>query len=110
VSSVIIGATLWAILTESHQTQLQVNVPVCFYNVPEQCSIKAPERVMVTLMGKITDLRHLIVDELAIHINAEQLAPGLNSIDMTSQHLLLPPTINLVKYKPIHLLLATTDL
>lgn len=109
VSSVIIGIALWALLSESHQAYIQVRIPVCFYNVPEQYGIKGPEMVTVTLKGRISDLRHLNTEELAAHINAEHLAQGLNSIDMTSQHLLLPPTINLVKYKPIHILLAAMD-
>lgn len=84
-----------------------MSVPVCFYNMPENCSVKAPDAINVTLTGKRAYLRSLDTQTLAIHIDAQTLTKGMNAIDLTCQHLLLPPEINLVKYKPMHLIFNT---
>lgn len=106
ISACIIGFLLWSILNESQRARVTVTVPVCFYNVPANGTLKAPEQIEVTLSGTHSQLRNLDVQALAIHINAAQLQEGNNVIDMGAEHLLLPPEINLVKYKPIHLILT----
>jgi hypothetical protein len=104
ISACIIGFLLWSILNESQRARITVTVPVCFYNLPSSGAIKAPEQIQVTLSGTHSQLRNLDPQALAVHINAAQLHEGVNVIDMSSEHLLLPPEINLVKYKPIHLI------
>ncbi len=103
LSALFIGFTLWSILNESQQARTTLAVPVCFYNIPDHCSITAPESVTITLAGKHTSLRTLNTKTLAAHIDAKTLLPGTNVIDMTSEQLMLPPQINLVKYKPLRL-------
>lgn len=106
ISACIIGFLLWSVLNESQRARVTVSVPVCFYNMPTTGNIKAPEQVNITLSGTHSQLRNLDTQALAIHIDGTKLQQGVNVIDMTPEHLLLPPEINLVKYKPMHLILA----
>jgi len=109
VSSCIIGFIMWSILNESYRAHLTLAVPVCFYNVPETCSITSPEQTQVTLSGSHTQVRNIDEQNLAVHIDAQKLVEGRNVIDMTAQNLLLPADLSLVKYKPIQLTYETTQ-
>ena len=110
LSALMIGFTLWSIMNESQFARRTLTVPVCLYNIPDTFMIKAPETATITIAGKHTNLRTLDLQDLALHINAGRLHAGTNVIDMTDDQLLLPPQINLVKYKPLRLIINATQL
>lgn len=100
VISLILGYTLWHIFANSHTKSIDIQVPLCFYSVPENHTIKAPDTVTVCLTGKRTQLYALNKKSLAVHINAQNLTPGTVPIAITSESLFLPNTIKLVHYIP----------
>ncbi len=100
IISLILGYTFWYIFGHSHTSTAWITVPLCFYNVPAKNSIHGPETVSVKIAGKRSELRSLDIDELAIHINAQQLHEGKNSLNFTAQSLFLPESIKLVHYVP----------
>ncbi len=100
IISLILGYTFWHILSSSHASTAWINVPLCFYNVPEEKSIKAPEGLSVKISGKRDELRMLDLQELAIHINASQLHDGKNLLAITPETIFLPERIKLVHYSP----------
>lgn len=104
ISALFMGISLWSIMHESYQARITIPVPVCFYNLVSGAQIKAPEQVHITLTGTHAHLRKLDQKALALHIDAGTLKHGMNSIDINTRQLLLPPEINLVHYKPLHLL------
>jgi hypothetical protein len=109
ISSCIIGFILWSILNESYRTHLSLGVPVCFYNVPEAGSLTAPEATQVTLSGKPSEIRKLSPENVAVQLDAQKLSEGKQSVPFTAQNLLLPPDVQLVKYKPIQVTYQTTQ-
>lgn len=98
------GLSLWSIMHESYRTRMTVTVPVYFYNVSQDARVQAPEHIHVTLSGTHAHLRKLDTQALALHIDGSKLKHGMNSIDVTTRQLLLPPEINLVHYTPLHLI------
>jgi hypothetical protein len=109
ISSCIIGFILWSILNESYRAHLTLAVPVCFYNVPEKCTINCPEEAQVTLSGTPAQVRNLDQQTVALHIDAQKLEEGTNTVALTTKNLLLPQELSLVKYKPIQLTLNHSD-
>lgn len=101
VSAFVIAFTGWSILHETSHITITATVPVCFFTVPEQTQIKAPEVVHVTLSGTPAVLRSVDLSALAIHIDGAELHPGLNQIAFNESNLLLPPHVNLVHYTTI---------
>lgn len=89
---------------ESYQARITIPVPVCFYNLSPTAHVEAPEHIHVTLTGTHAHLRKLDHKALALHVDATKLTNGMNSVDISTRQLLLPPEINLVHYKPLHLL------
>ncbi len=100
VFSLILGYALWYIIGNAMSTTASLNVPLSFYNVPENTKVNAPESITIQIRGKRSLLRALDTDRLAIHINAQELNEETNSITLTNNMLLLPETINLVHYSP----------
>ncbi len=100
LTAFIFGYTVWYIFGQSHMSSAWITVPLCFYNIPAQTTIKGPETIAVKIVGKRSALRNLALDMLAIHINAEQLVPGPNNISLTSESIFLPESIKLVHYSP----------
>ncbi len=98
--SVLLGYTFWYIFGNSHTTTAWITIPLCFYNIPAQQSIQAPETLSVKIAGKRTDLRSLDTNELAIHVNAAHLREGKNVLTITPDTIFLPESIKLVHYSP----------
>jgi len=100
VISLILGYTFWYIFGNSHISTAWINVPLCFYNVANTQTVHAPEKISVKIAGKRSDLRALDAEQLAIHINAQNLQNGRNLITITDEALFLPNSIKLVHYTP----------
>src|SRR3990172_9535257 len=90
VISLILGYTFWYIFGNSHTCTAWITVPLCFYNVPTAQTVRAPETISVKIAGKRADLRALDPEQLAIHINAQELQQGRNLITITNDALFLP--------------------
>lgn len=91
-TSLIIGFLFWSLLSDSFTASTWVTVPVCFYNATNQ-KIACEETIKVELKGKRAHLRNIKTEALAVHIDAQQFRAGPHSIMVTSEQLLLPPTI-----------------
>jgi len=108
IVSLILGYSVWCFIGNLYVQTMTQNVPVCFYNVPENISIQAkPEVVTINLSGKRSSL--YTCSDLALHINAASLTPGEHRIAPTSDQLFLPETINLVHYQPLVMSLTVTN-
>lgn len=100
VISLMLGYTFWHIFGNSHTSTAWITIPLCFYNVPEAQTVRAPETISIKVAGKRSELRALDPTQLAIHINAERLQLGRNLITITDDALFLPHSIKLVQYNP----------
>jgi len=80
-----------------------LSVPLCFYNLPADSSIEAPESISLTIAGKRSEIRALEQEHLAVHIDASELQPGKQLVAITDKKLLLPSSIKLVQHTPSNL-------
>lgn len=100
VLSLVFGYAAWYVIGNSHTSTTWITVPLCFYNIPHQCTLSSPETIRLHLVGKRAELRALDIDQLAIHINAHELRPGKNLVTITEQSLFLPESIKVVHCLP----------
>ena len=100
VLSCLLGYAIWVTIGQSHSTSMQVAVPLCFYAMPENYAVNAPETVTIELRGKRGDLRNIDTQALALHIQADDLQEGPNQIPMSTARLFLPDDIKLINYSP----------
>jgi hypothetical protein len=98
--ALIIGYIFWYIFGASHAAVVTLSVPLCFYNMPAQTAIHAPESISIKVAGKRSDIRAVDREHLAIHIDASQLQKGNNLLNISKKELLLPNSIKLVQYFP----------
>lgn len=106
--SIIIGYIFWTTFSSLQTITINTQVPLCFYNIPPQYTIKAPETITVTLKGnKMTLLQHCNTNELSCHIDIRELSEGINYPIINADKLFLPDTIKLVNYtkKPVSIIL-----
>lgn len=109
IISLILAFGFWSLLNQMHPTLLTVTVPLCFYGEQKTVSITAPETIKVTLSAKRADLANLDLTTLAAHVDAPTLKPGPNNLILTSEHLFVPPSCNLVHYKPSNILVLVQE-
>ena|SRR5579872_1012560 len=102
IVSCIIAYGMWHVASESRAINISLDVPVCFYTVPNTIAIDAPEQVTVHLLGRRADLYALDVQSLALHINGTTLHEGPNALAITPSTLFLPERIKLVNYSPLN--------
>ena len=99
INACIIAYFLWAFLGECYMITQWVNVPICFYNIPANCTLTStPATIQVCLQAKRTALRKCT--DLAFHINADSLSGKATTILPQEEELFLPRTIKMVQYKP----------
>jgi hypothetical protein len=105
-TALILGCMLWSILGEMFVATRWFKVPLGFYNTEQTAHIEAPESVWIQLKGKRSFLNHIDRTTLGAHINAQELKPGLNTIPLTHEQLLLPPALALRDYIPHNLVVT----
>lgn len=108
VFSFILGYTLWSICSGMQTITQEMTVPLCCYQIPENIDFDAPEAISIVLSGKKNQLANITHQDLAIHINAHDLALGNNPISVTAETLFLPESIKLVHYSPTPVIIKTT--
>ncbi len=91
-ASLIIGFLFWSILSDSFISSRWVTVPIAFYNKGDE-KITSPEHIQVELRGKRSFLKNLDSSVLTLHLDAQILKPGPNSIEVTPDQLFLPSTL-----------------
>lgn len=103
ISACIIGYSIWYCIAATQQTSIVVSVPLCFYNIPNNHTILAPEEVSITLQAKRETIHTLDGKPLVAHIDGSTLHTGENMILLTPETLFLPNSIAVLhcNYSPI---------
>lgn len=109
IVSLLFGVSFWAIFTTWHNSSLTTQVPICFYGSNEKRIVDSPETVTVELSGKRSDLLNLDLENLAVHVNSDELIAGENLIELSHEKLFLPCGVKLVHYFPSNPIITITD-
>jgi hypothetical protein len=109
IISLILGYTFWYIFSSAHTMSMWLTIPVCFYAMQEHTTISGPEHVLIKIAGNREYIRALDIQNLAAHVNAKELSPGVHTIMVQDMALLLPNTIKLVHCNPIHIEVSQTE-
>lgn len=109
IISLLLGYSFWYIASYNHMINFQCTIPLYFYDASSTYTIHAPEKVVVTLTAKRSDLYALDRSTLAAHININKLLPGKHAIVLTKQHLFLSKNIALTHYKPANLCIVISE-
>lgn len=106
IVSCILGYTFWFIFGHAQTIKTELTVPLCFYGASQNVSIQAPETVRIELSGKRTIMQSIELENIAVHINAQELAAGSNPIAITQESLFLPDSIKLIHYSPAQIVVT----
>ncbi len=63
-SALIIGISLWSIISASYETTIEIKAPICFYNNDPELQINAPEEITLCIKGR----RSLLKNSLQSHL------------------------------------------
>src|SRR5580693_2934536 len=107
IISLVLGYSFWHIATINQIITTTVTIPLCF-NLAENYTINAPEKINITLKGKRSDLYTIDISSLAAHIDATKLSLGKHGILINEHNLFLPQTISVVCYKPSNIIITIT--
>lgn len=107
IMSLLFGITCWMLIARHQITCSWVQVPVCFYNIPEKMSIQAEqESFLLKLKGKACDLE--ACSSLAFHIDASAFKAGQHRVSPSAQELFLPDSVKIVHHQPLSLALTVS--
>lgn len=104
IISLILGYSFWYIIGHGSIINIWLTIPLSFYEIPDNITLRAPEMVSINITGKRSDLYSLDKEKLAVHINAHGLSLGYNNVSITTETLLLPDNIKLIDYRPSNIL------
>lgn len=103
IVSIFLGYGIWFTLSQYHTLNITTQIPVCFYGAQSGAICDAPETISLTLSGTRHAFTAIELSSLAAHIDADQLNPGSNALEITKSMLFLPEQVNLVHCKPAYL-------
>lgn len=104
--SLFLGMGTWGLLSNSHTTSRWIEVPICFYNVPDTMKVSAKqEKMLIEIRGKLADIKQC--QDIQLHINASSFKPGQQRIQPCQEQLFLPKSVKLVHNKPLFLDVTT---
>lgn len=106
VASCIIGYTFWFIFGHSQTIKTELSVPLCFYGTDQTMQIQAPESIRIELLGKRAVMQTVDLSNIAIHIDARDLAEGSQPIEITQEKMFLPESIKLIHYSPAQIMVT----
>lgn len=109
IIAVILGYTFWAIISTRQTTERWIEVPLCFFSVPDTLRIEAPEAVNIAFSGSRIDLANLDITQLAIHIDSRDLTPGNQNISLSEEQLLLPSCVKITHWSPSNLIIMVEE-
>lgn len=99
IFSLISGFFVWQLINQSRPIDVSVAVPLCFYQVPADRCVQAPEKVTVTLRALRHELACIDFSVLALHVDACTVR-NERPLKLKASHLFLPPGVKLVHYEP----------
>lgn len=99
ICSLILGYSLWNVVSKPYKTYANVPIPVSFYNTPATKQIEAPESITIQMYGQ-RDLLFNTAQSAAVHCDAQKLREGKNSIAITDAQIFLPQGVTLVHCIP----------
>lgn len=106
IISLIFGYALWATISKHQITELNIAVPLCFYNTQAPWKITAPETIAVRISAQREFFALLHRESIAIHINGQELSAGTQPLHVSNAQLFLPEAFKLVHYSPSPLLIT----
>lgn len=106
ISSIIFGYAFWIMLAQVQTIELNIKLPISFYNLPANLKINSPENIQVNLSGKRSDFYNLDITKLAVHINLEHISKDGNyNINVTPENIFLHNKIKLLNYVPANFMI-----
>ena len=106
IISLILGYSFWYLFSQMHVSQIWLDTPICFYNIPENLQIEATDTIKIQLSAKRADLYTIDREALAFHIDMQEAKTGNIIMKLKEEQLLLPDTIKLVRHYPANIALA----
>lgn len=96
VMAIAMGFSLWSWMNIDSRLQVPYEMPICFYEIADDCALKSPERITVCLHGSRRALSDVFEQHPALHINAESLKEGINDLFVAEQKIFLPDSVKLL--------------
>lgn len=106
ILSLILGYSLWQVMSQPYTLHTTVTAPISFYNT-ENLTIETPETISLYLKGTRKDL-YKTVSNIALHYDATHLKEGTQTLKITGENLFLPDSILLLNYIPIEIKVTKT--
>jgi diadenylate cyclase len=104
IIAVVLATTLWfGIVVQSGIIKKDVTIPLSFQLLPTTYEIESQKnklQVSVTIMGKNTDLNSFDPSKLEAKVDAKDLKPGEQIIQVTPQMINLPSYLSVVEIEP----------
>jgi len=106
IISLILGYCFWYVVSQSHVSNITIDVPICFYKINSDLQIEAPEKIKIQLSAKRADLYTINMETLAFHINMQDVTQGDHVLKLSEEQLLLPESIKLARCYPANICIA----
>lgn len=100
INACLIGYGMWLVISQHQIITDTINVPVCFYKIPENVTITAPETVRITIKAPKNMIYHYAYEQPAIHLDISSYHLGIHDIRLEKENLFLPDGINLINLTP----------
>ncbi len=105
IISLLIGFSIWYMFIHLIPAQYSYNIPICFDDeIDAQCST---DSITITLLSSKWNFYTLDKNNLAVHINKNDISDKKNIIHVRAEKLLLPVSFKLIDCCPSTIIITT---
>lgn len=108
INACIGGYIIWLMISMQQPTTIHIQSPVCFYQTPENTTVKAPEFIDLWIQSSRKTLHSIDAKNTTAHINLHNFESGDHTIHINKQNLFLPNNVKLIQLKPSEFTITLT--
>lgn len=102
VVSLLLAVGLWLTVTRSTISEVEINVPIEFRHLPDQLEIDSASytEAQIRVRGPERVIHRLEPTDVHAEVDLSSVRPGERTFDLTSQHIDVPPELEVVQIVP----------
>ena len=108
INACIGGYIIWLMIGMQQPTTMHIQSPVCFYEIPENFDVKAPEFIDLWIQSSRKTLHSIDARNTTAHINLHNFGSGAHIVRINKKNLFLPNNVKLVQLNPSEFTITLT--
>lgn len=109
--TLVLSLILWFIVTLRGQTEVIMELPIEYKNIPKSVEItkSSAKFVSVSIKGQERIVKNLLPKDINVFVDLSKVKQGETMFYFTKENIKLPPSLTLAKFNPSNVIVQTEE-